>query len=66
MARVRMALSVLVLMVLMGCASVKSHEVLRFAGLEDPLKQLKRTLQQAAGNAFAGAVQRGLNLAKKR
>jgi dienelactone hydrolase len=40
----RIALSVVVLMVLPGCASLRNEEALRFAGLENPRKQFSGTL----------------------
>ncbi|MGD2127478.1 MAG: dienelactone hydrolase family protein [Desulfobacteraceae bacterium] len=50
MAWVRMALSVVVLMVLLACASLRSQEALRFTALESPSKQLSGTLTLPRNN----------------
>ena len=46
----RIALSAVVLMVLLACASVRNQEVLRFTGLESPLKQFSGTLTLPKNN----------------
>jgi len=50
MAWVRIALSVVVLMVLLACPSVRSKEVLRFTGLESQLKQFSGVLTLPKNN----------------
>ncbi|UCD81490.1 MAG: hypothetical protein JSW26_08740, partial [Desulfobacterales bacterium] len=50
MAWARIALSVVVLVVLLGCASVRSREVLSFTGLESPLKQFSGVLTLPKNN----------------
>ena len=50
MAWIRIALSVFVSMVLLGCTSVRNQEVLRFTGLESPLKQFSGVLTLPKGH----------------
>ena len=50
MAWVRVALSVIVLMVLLACASLRSQEAFHFTGLESPFKQLSGTLTLPRNN----------------